>query len=107
MRSLGRPNRDQVVTTRPSDLTTLQAIDLTNGEILAGYVRAGAQHVLKDKERSPDALVDWVFSYALSRTPTTGERNILKTMISDDADQRAVEDMLWTVFMLPEFQIVR
>ena len=31
MRSLGRPNRDQVVTTRPDDLSTLQALDLTNG----------------------------------------------------------------------------
>src|SRR5262249_19711468 len=31
MRSLGRPNREQVVTTRPEDLSTLQALDLTNG----------------------------------------------------------------------------
>ncbi len=36
MRSLGRPHRDQVVTTRPAELTTLQAIDLSNGDILAG-----------------------------------------------------------------------
>ena len=28
MRSLGRPNREQVVTTRPDQLTTLQALDL-------------------------------------------------------------------------------
>ena len=34
MRSLGRPNREQVVTTRPSQLSTLQALDLANGQVL-------------------------------------------------------------------------
>jgi hypothetical protein len=41
MRSLGRPHRDQVVTSRPSSLTTLQAIDLANGEILSSTLRKG------------------------------------------------------------------
>src|SRR5262249_46857745 len=41
MRSLGRPNREQVVTTRPDQLTTLQALDLTNGSILADTLNRG------------------------------------------------------------------
>ena len=32
MRSLGRPHRNQVVTSRPAELTMLQAIDLANGQ---------------------------------------------------------------------------
>ncbi len=31
LRSLGRPNREQVVSTRPEQLTTLQALELSNG----------------------------------------------------------------------------
>ena len=34
MRALGRPNRDQIVSMRPSDLTTLEAISLANGETI-------------------------------------------------------------------------
>ncbi len=35
MVALGRPNREQVVTTRATTATTLQALELTNGETLA------------------------------------------------------------------------
>jgi hypothetical protein len=41
MRTLGRPNRDQIVSTRPNDLTTLEAIDLANGSILADTISKG------------------------------------------------------------------
>src|SRR5205814_4382621 len=47
MRSLGRPNREQVVTTRPDQLTTLQALDLSNGQILADLLTRGAATWLK------------------------------------------------------------
>ena len=47
MRSLGRPNREQVVTTRRDVLTTLQALDLSNGQILADMLARGAANLLK------------------------------------------------------------
>ncbi len=47
MRSLGRPNREQVVTTRGDVLTTLQALDLSNGQILTDLVATGAANTLK------------------------------------------------------------
>ena len=101
MRSLGRPHRDQVVTTRPRELTTLQAIDLANGEILSKYLSAGA----KKLDKSGEDLVDWLYSYALSRPATANERAILAEFASGDEVSR--EDLLWAVFMQPEFQIVR
>ncbi len=52
MRSLGRPNREQVVTTRPDQLTTLQALDLSNGPILADTLTRGAANLLKDESES-------------------------------------------------------
>ena len=51
MRSLGRPNREQVVTTRPEDLSTLQALDLTNGREFAALLDRGARNL---RERHPE-----------------------------------------------------
>ena len=106
MRSLGRPHRDQVVTTRPSELTTLQAIDLSNGDILAGYLSRGAKNLVA-QGKSNEELVDWLYLYALSRQPTADEQAVLLEIAGDGRDPLAVEDLLWSVFMLPEFQIVR
>src|SRR5262249_22524774 len=55
MRSLGRPNREQVVTTRPEELSTLQALDLTNGKELAETLDRGAANIRK---RHPDWPAD-------------------------------------------------
>jgi len=106
MRSLGRPHRDQVVTTRPAELTTLQAIDLSNGEILAGYLNRGAARLVAEG-KSSDALIEWLCRYALSRDPTSGERAVLSEVAGEGRDPVAIEDVLWLIFMLPEFQIIR
>ena len=102
MRSLGRPHRDQVVTTRPGELTTLQAIDLANGEILSGYLKEGANQLLGQ----PD-LGNWLFQYALSRSPTEDEQALLADVLGSDPEPSSVEDLLWLVFMQPEFQMIR
>ena len=41
MRSLGRPNREQVVSDRPANLTTLEALDLSNSPLLAETLNRG------------------------------------------------------------------
>jgi len=106
MRSLGRPHRDQVVTTRPSELTTLQAIDLANDEILSNYLTGGAGRIV-GQGKSSGELIDWLYLYALSREPTVGERAVLTEVVDDGKTPIAIEDLLWMVFMQPEFQIVR
>ena len=60
MRSLGRPNREQVVTTRPDQLTTLEALDLSNGQILTDLLAHGAANMLKEK---PKATADERMAY--------------------------------------------
>jgi len=106
MRSLGRPHRDQVVTTRPSELTTLQAIDLANGDILANYLQAGARKIV-NQGKSSQELIEWLYQYAFSRNPTENELTVLAEVADDGRNPVAVEDLLWIVFMQPEFQIVR
>ena len=106
MRSLGRPHRDQVVTSRPAELTMLQAIDLANGAILSKYLNAGANN-LKAKATESQQFVNWLYEHTLGRLPTMGEQEIISSVMTDPKDSQQVEDLLWLVFMQPDFQIIR
>ena len=106
MRSLGRPHRDQVVTSRPAELTTLQAIDLANGQILADYLSKGANILGSEKKSAPE-LVDWLFLHALARKPSPAESVLLAEVTTNSVNSQQMEDLLWLVFMHPEFQIIR
>ena len=108
MRSLGRPNREQVVTTRPDELSTLQALDLANGQILAATLERGAANLLKSKPAvKPELLIEQVFLRALSRKPNEAELTAAKSLLGKEPTPESVADLLWAVIMLPEFQLVR
>ncbi len=108
MRSLGRPNREQVVTSRPPLLTTLQALDLSNSPILVDTLSRGATNLLREgNQTSAVEFVEGFFWDALSRPPTDSERDLALQIVGDSMDQQGIEDLIWTVVMLPEFQIVR
>jgi hypothetical protein len=107
MRSLGRPNREQVVTTRPDQLTTLQALDLANGQQLYDLLRTGAARVLeRHATAAPGELVDAIYLEALCRHPTTAELETARQIVGKPVTAESLEDLLWSIFMLPEFQFV-
>jgi len=110
--ALGRPTRDQVVSMRPSELTTLEAIDLANGQQLADAIAEGARRLraFGGEHPGPKAaqqLVRWLFVYALAREPTADELALCRELLGEQPTPQAIEDLLWSVFMLPEFQLVR
>ncbi|MBI3876355.1 MAG: DUF1549 domain-containing protein [Verrucomicrobia bacterium] len=107
MRTLGRPNRDQIVSVRPNDLSTLEAIDLSNGQILADLLARGAKHIAAKDWDSPDALVKWLYKFALCRAPAADELKLAREALGPKPGDQAVQDLLWAVVMLPEFQLVR
>ncbi|HVV99687.1 MAG TPA: DUF1553 domain-containing protein, partial [Planctomycetaceae bacterium] len=107
MRSLGRPNRDQIVSVRPDELTTLEAMDLSNGAILADTLTRGSKLLLARDWESPEAFVRWLYRFALSRDPQPGELAAAKESLGDKLTPEGIEDVLWAVIMLPEFQLVR
>jgi len=107
LRALGRPTRDQIVTMRPNELTTLEAIDLANEPMLADAIGRGAERLLAEYPDSPQALIQWVFASALTRPPTGGELSLARDLLSDQPQRHNVEDLLWSVMMLPEFQLIR
>ena len=107
MRSLGRPNREQVVTTRPAVLTTLEALDLANGQILADTLRRGTSALLEHHRGSADDLIDRLYRHALSRDPSPREREVARELLDTPPTPEGLEDLLWALFMLPEFQLIR
>ncbi len=106
MRSLGRPNRDQIVTSRPSDLTTLEAIDLANGQVFADALSKGANSLIQQSLTSHQ-LASKVFRTALAREPTAEELRAIVEQLGDQPSQQSIEDLLWSVCMMPEFFMVR
>ena len=72
---------------------------------MARFTR-GAKN-LASREKAGKDLTDWLYRYALSRPPTVKEQAVLSEIVGDGRDPVAVEDLLWTVFMLHEFQIIR
>jgi len=107
MAALGRPNRDQVVTSRPSDLTTLEAILLANEQSLADEIAKGGGRILAEHGPDPDRITSWIFSAALSRPPSADEAAVARDLLGSTPTAERVADCLWSVVMLPEFQLVR
>jgi hypothetical protein len=107
MAALGRPNRDQVVTSRPTDLTTLEAIQLANEQPLFETFSAGGRRWLAEHGADPTTLAQVIFTSALARQPTAAEAAAALEILGRTPTEQSVADCLWAVVMLPEFQLVR
>lgn len=107
MRTLGRPNREQVVTTRAELLTTLEALDLASGAIFHDIVsRGGKQIFLELKDKNKDAIIKNVYMRALGRNPDASELSAATGLLGEKPDADSLADLLWVIFLLPEFQLI-
>ena len=106
MVALARPNREQVVTTRPTAATTLQALELTNGETLADLLKRGAENLLTAPAAAKADLIATLYEKALGRKPTGPELQFASEIVGEPVQPAGVEDFLWAVTMLPEFQLI-
>lgn len=106
MRSMGRPMREQIVSARPTTYTTLEAVDLATDEQLAQAFAAGGRNLAS---RFPDSeeLAKHVFLLALGRLPDEDEMKLVIEMLGPQPSATAVEDLLWTLCMLPDFMLIR
>lgn len=103
--ALGRPNREQVATTRASAATTLQALELTNGKTLAGVLERAALRIT-DSSPPADGLVEELYRRGLGRSPTPAERELAEGLLGQPVQREGLEDFLWAMVMLPEFQLI-
>lgn len=107
MRSLGRPMREQIVSMRPTELTTLEAIDLANEAELSKAFAAGATKLALRFQGDSKRLVEFIYQFALSRQPTPDEQQLLTESMGSQPTPELVQDVLWAICMLPEFWLIQ
>ncbi|GAB5559755.1 MAG: hypothetical protein SynsKO_14020 [Synoicihabitans sp.] len=106
MVAMGRPNREQTVTVRQEEATTLQALEMTNGETLARLLRDAADQILADSNATGERLVRHLYQSTLSRPPGESELALATQLVGSPADSAGVQDLLWALTALPEFQLI-
>jgi hypothetical protein len=107
MAALGRPNREQIMTVRQGLATTLQALELTNGHTLAVLLKQAADQLLTQSSADTGALVTTLYQKALSRSPQPKELTAATQLVGSPAQTEGVQDLLWSLAMLPEFQLIK
>jgi hypothetical protein len=91
-------------------LTTLEALELSNGHPLSELLDAGAAKLLGeagDDKVTAGVLCRSIVRAALSREPTDAELARLVELAGDPVSPGGLADVLWCIAMLPEFQLVR
>lgn len=105
LKALGRPNREVVSTSRDSQASLLQALELTNGETLNGTLKEGAQK-WKEKYVDGDIIIHETYRKLLGRDPHQSEFNVAMEVLGEDPSPEAIQDLFWAVLLLPEFQLI-
>lgn len=103
--ALGRPNREIVSTSRDSQASLLQALELTNGERLNTALKNGAEK-WKANYPNTDQLTQELYQKALNRKPSPKELEIAKAALGSNPGSDQIQDFFWAVLLLPEFQMV-
>ncbi|HLO43665.1 MAG TPA: PSD1 and planctomycete cytochrome C domain-containing protein [Leadbetterella sp.] len=103
--ALGRPNREVVSTSRDSQASLLQALELTNGERLTNVLARGAKY-WKEQFKTRDVIIRVLFSKALGRLPNKAEMTAAQSAMSENPTVEQIQDLFWAVLLLPEFQLI-
>lgn len=98
--------REQIVSMRPTGLTTLEAVDLANEPTLAEAFERGGQHWAEREWSSTEELVETLFLSVLSREPSDTERTLFLEYLGAEPTVTEISDALWSACMLPEFMFV-
>jgi uncharacterized membrane protein/mono/diheme cytochrome c family protein len=105
LKSLGRPNREIVSTSRDSQASLLQALELSNGERLNKTLEKGGKNWVENFPYS-DKLTKELYARALLRNPTEKELALAKKVFGEKPATAEVQDFLWAILLLPEFQMI-
>jgi len=106
MKAMGRPSRENVATSRDEQATLLQALELTNGEYFNEVLKEGAAGWLHEYGNQNEEIVVDLYKKTLGRSPTPKEKEILLSTLQTSKKQEALQDLFWSVMVLPEFQFI-
>ena len=107
MKTLGRPMREQIVSMRPESLTTLEAMTLSNGEVFAEILSLGARKLALQYSGATKKLVVHLYQSAYARAPNSEELQVAISYVGESAKEEKIVDLLWSIFMSPDFLLVR
>ena len=81
---------------------------MTNGSILANLLARGADNLSGQHHGwTADEAVELVFAEFLCRPPTPAERELALEIVGSPPKPDGLVDLLWSVLMLPDFQLIR
>ena len=109
MRSLGRPNREQVVTTRSDVLTTLRGPRPVQRPGLQRHPGPRRGRPARNRCRRPRPT-SWPTRFTCGRWAigrTADELAAARELVGSPPTPEGLADLLWVVFVLPEFQLIR
>jgi len=103
--ALGRPNRETVSTSRISQASLLQALELTNGSLFNDAVKKGA---LSWKKKYPDTgkMINEIYRNTLGRLPSENEKAVAMKALGNTPHEDAIQDFIWAITLHPEFQLI-
>ena len=106
MTALDRPSREQVATSRITAATTLQALELTNGNSLNDRLKRASKKLTADAAKDPQAWVIKMYRHLLGRGPDEQELQLGTQLLGQPVKAEGVQDFLWAVLMSPEFNFI-
>ncbi len=105
MKTLGRPVRENVTSQRSTSSTLLQSLLLTNSTRFHDKIRQAAKTWLTTAS-SPINAVEDLYQQALGRQPNKREKRILRKQLKTTNPEEFLEDVIWSIVLLPEFQLI-
>ena len=83
----------------------LQALELTNGNLFNNVLDSGAKK-WKEQYKTSEELVESLYMRALGRGPNVEEMKVALNTLGTSPNDGAVEDFIWAIMLLPEFQLI-
>lgn len=105
MKTLGRPVRENVTSQRDVTSTLLQSLLLTNSSLFHEKINQAARLWLADGQ-SPITVIEELYQQALGRAPSKREKRILRKQLKSTEPEEFLEDVIWSIVLLPEFQLI-
>lgn len=106
MKTLGRPVRENVTTTRSGEATLLQSLLLTNGGFFHENIDRGSAVWLEKYGDQHEELVNDLYLNALGRLPTGKEKRLMLQRLESGQRTQGLQDIIWALVLLPEFQLI-
>ncbi len=105
MKTLGRPVRENVTSQRSTTSTLLQSLLLTNSALFHDKIQEAAKVWLSSRQSPIEAAED-LYVQALGRQPNKKEKRILRKQLKSSDPEEFLEDVIWSIVLLPEFQLI-